>query len=246
MFVLNIIDSKELKTQLRRLFVGHHSEYDFSDSEDDFCELLELTQASVILMQAEYDDVQGRYILNHIHKFCSSKTIERVVVLYDDPNEVPLDLKEEPLFELTYHSMDHIDDTLLNKLEGSSIRSVEPKKILYVSDDHFMQIIVQDIIHKNTDFEIVTASNGAEGLEKYEDLHPNLVLTDLVMPEIDGMELCKRIKIGKQDDQTHVIIFSSTSDEATIEQAYTLKAKAYIVKPIQPEKFLRKINRILS
>lgn len=254
MFILNIIDSKNLKTDLRRLFVDHHAEYDFSDSEEDFCELIELTNADTILMQSEYEDVQGRYILNHILKFCPAHNIQKTIVLYDDDLSIPFDLKITPPFEVVYHPTNTIDDTLLEKLDAISpstdntkaTDNQEPKRILYVSDDHFMQVIVQDLIHQHTDYEIITANNGIEGLEKYEDYHPNLVLTDLVMPELNGMDLCKEIKINHRDDLTDVIIFSSTADETTIEKAYRLKAKAYIVKPIKPDRFLRKINRILT
>lgn len=254
MFVLNIIDSKELKMNLRKLFVNHHSEYDFVDPEEEFCDLIELTKSDILLIESEYEDVQGRYILNHILKFCHADHIKKVIVIYDDVQTIPLELKAQPHFDIEYHAADRIDDSLLERMltepsveaEETTSKTVERKSILYVSDDHFMQIIVQDIIHKNTSYDILTANDGVEGLEKYTAYHPNLVLTDLIMPEIDGMELCKQIKVDNGDEQTEVIIFSSTSDEDTIEQAYRLKARAYIVKPIRPEQFLRKINRILA
>ncbi len=219
MFVLNIIDSKALKRKLRRLYVDHHAEYDFSESEEDFCELISLTHADTIVIQSQYEYVQGRYILNHILKFCPEKCIQKIIVLHDEQDRIPYALESTPHFDIAYHKIEELNEAFIDSLEPikqvNTIDSkpqpeVKPyiqKKILYVTDDHFMQVIVKDLITKNTSYEFLTADNGAEGLEQYTLQHPHLVLTDLVMPKMDGMELCEEIKLNQHDDHTHVIIF---------------------------------------
>lgn len=125
------------------------------------------------------------------------------------------------------------------------IISNQKQKILYISDDRLMHAIVKDL-YKNDDIEVRHAYDGASGYQLYLDYQPNLILSDLDIPIMDGFDLLKKIKIDGQDEQTVMLLFSSTSDEATILKAYALKAKGYLVKPLKPQDLKAKVGKYLT
>lgn len=106
---------------------------------------------------------------------------------------------------------------------------MKAKKILIVEDEfllsHAMKIsAIGDI------FEVVTASNGKEGLELIQSEKPDLVLLDLIMPEMDGFELMAAIRADDDIKDTKVVILSNETSEKSMKKAKELGAIDYFIK----------------
>lgn len=113
-------------------------------------------------------------------------------------------------------------------------------KILIADDSIFMRNVLKDILAK-VGHELIDAENGKEALEKYDSEKPDLVLLDIIMPEVDGIEVLK--KIGKT---AKVIVISAVGQEKMVEEAKSLGALDYIVKPFDNEKVLEAVKNVLK
>jgi len=119
-----------------------------------------------------------------------------------------------------------------------------PKRILLVDDAVFMRMMLKDILQKNG-YEVVgEAENGAVALEKYKELKPDLVIMDITMPEVDGIQAVKDIK--KYDPSANIIMCSAMGQQAMVIEAIQAGAKDFIVKPFQAERVLEAVNKIVG
>lgn len=104
------------------------------------------------------------------------------------------------------------------------------KKILIVDDEETLTFsLYQAFIKAPYDCEVVTASSGEEALEKFDDSYFDLVITDIAMPGIDGLELLSIIK--SRSPETRVIIITAYGTDEREERAYKIGADKYIEKP---------------
>lgn len=119
-------------------------------------------------------------------------------------------------------------------------------KILVVEDDKFLRtIIVQKL--KNEGFEIEEAWDGGEALKKLEKYRPDLVLLDLVLPDIDGFQVLKKIKDNPEISVTPVLILSNLGQEEDIRRGKEMGAKDYLIKAyFTPSEIVAKIHQILQ
>lgn len=119
-----------------------------------------------------------------------------------------------------------------------------PKRILLVDDAVFMRMMLKDILQKNG-YEVVgEAENGAVALEKYKELKPDLVIMDITMPEVDGIQAVKDIK--KYDSSANIIMCSAMGQQAMVIEAIQAGAKDFIVKPFQAERVLEAVSKIVG
>ena len=117
-------------------------------------------------------------------------------------------------------------------------------RILIVDDAAFMRMMIKDILSKNG-FEIVgEAADGAQAVEKYKEMQPDLVTMDITMPEMDGITALKEIK--KVNPQAKVIMCSAMGQQAMVIDAIQAGAKDFIVKPFQADRVLEAISKALS
>ena len=112
-------------------------------------------------------------------------------------------------------------------------------KILFVDDSAFMRSVLMDILAGAGYSNFIQASNGKEALEKFESEQPDLLILDLIMPEMDGMEVLRNIG-GK----AKVLMVSAVGQEAMIDEAKNLGATDYIIKPFDKEKIVEKLKEI--
>ncbi|MBN6204947.1 response regulator [Ralstonia pickettii] len=118
------------------------------------------------------------------------------------------------------------------------------KKILIVDDAAFMRMMIKDILAKNG-YEIVgEAQDGAQALEKYKELEPDLITMDITMPEMDGITALKEIR--KINPDAIVIMCSAMGQQAMVIDAIQAGAKDFIVKPFQADRVLEAIQKALS
>ena len=117
-------------------------------------------------------------------------------------------------------------------------------RVLVVDDAVVMRMMIKDILSKNG-FEIVgEAQNGAEAVEKYKDLRPDVVTMDMVMPGVDGIAAVKQIVL--QDPAAKILMCTSLGQEALLNEAMQAGATSYITKPFQPSKILESIEKVLG
>ena len=117
-------------------------------------------------------------------------------------------------------------------------------KILIVDDAAFMRMMIKDILTKN-DYEVVgEAENGLKAVEKYKELGPDLVLMDITMPELDGIQAVKQIK--EFDPDAKVVMCSAMGQQAMVIESIQAGAKDFIVKPFQAERVIEAIQKVLQ
>lgn len=116
--------------------------------------------------------------------------------------------------------------------------------VLIVDDAAFMRMMLKDILNKNGYEVIGEAENGQIGVEKYRELHPDLVTMDITMPELDGISAVKKIKAI--DPQAKIVMCSAMGQQAMVIDAIQAGARDFIVKPFQPERVLEAIQKALS
>ena len=117
-------------------------------------------------------------------------------------------------------------------------------RVLIVDDLAFIKLIIKDTLEK-TGFEVAgEASNGVEAIEQYKRLQPDIVLMDITMPKMDGIQALQ--EIIKIDPQAKVIMCSALGQQKFIIQSIKLGAKDFIVKPFKPERIVGAIKKALN
>jgi two-component system, chemotaxis family, chemotaxis protein CheY len=118
------------------------------------------------------------------------------------------------------------------------------KRILIVDDAAFMRMMIKDILTKNG-FEVVgEAADGAQAVEKYNELKPDRVTMDITMPEMDGIAALKSIK--EKDPGAVIIMCSAMGQQAMVIDAIQAGAKDFIVKPFQADRVVEAIQKALG
>ena len=123
----------------------------------------------------------------------------------------------------------------------------DKKKILIVDDDNFL-LDMYALKFSQTNFEVHTASSGAEGIEKLQGgLVPDVILLDIIMPEMDGFEMLEKMRKENMDSSAVAIILSNKSQQADIDRGQALGVAGYIVKANStPKEVIDQVVNILS
>lgn len=117
-------------------------------------------------------------------------------------------------------------------------------KVLIVDDAAFMRMMIKEILTKNGYTVVGEASDGAQAVEKYKELDPDLVTMDITMPEMDGITALKEIR--KMDSNARVIMCSAMGQQAMVIDAIQAGAKDFIVKPFQADRVLEAIKKTMG
>ena len=115
------------------------------------------------------------------------------------------------------------------------------KNILICDDAAFMRMMIKDILTKNGYNVVGEAENGAIAVEKYTETTPDLVLMDITMPEMDGIQALKKIK--EKDPNASVIMCSAMGQQAMVIESIQAGAKDFIVKPFQADRVLEAVKK---
>ena len=118
------------------------------------------------------------------------------------------------------------------------------KNILICDDAAFMRMMIKDILTKNGYNIAGEAENGAKAVEKYNEIKPDLVLMDITMPEMDGIEALKKIKAG--DPNAMVIMCSAMGQQAMVIESIQSGAKDFIVKPFQADRVIEAVKKVIG
>ncbi len=117
-------------------------------------------------------------------------------------------------------------------------------KILLVDDAAFMRKVIKDTLSKNGYTDLHEAVDGADAVEKFSELNPDLVIMDITMPNMDGLEALKAIR--QKNGAANVVMCSAMGQEAMVIDAIQSGAKDFIVKPFKPDRILKTVTSILG
>lgn len=117
-------------------------------------------------------------------------------------------------------------------------------KILVAEDERKILNLLQLYLEKNN-YEVITAQNGIEALEKVKKFDPDLLVLDIVMPEMNGHEVCKKIRKDKKYRDIPIIYLSSLAEKQSIVSSLELGGDDYLTKPFDPNELIARINAIL-
>lgn len=117
---------------------------------------------------------------------------------------------------------------------------MDKKLILVVDDEPAIVLAVKDTLEIN--YDVITAKNGKEAIKMIEKHNPDLVVMDIMMPDIDGFEAIKQIRGQGKLLTTPVIFLSAKTGIADIEHGLELGGFDYITKPFSPSKLLKKVE----
>ena len=118
------------------------------------------------------------------------------------------------------------------------------KNILVCDDAAFMRMMIKDILTKNGYNVAGEAENGLKAIEKYKEVNPDLVLMDITMPEMDGIQALKEIR--KVDSGAKVIMCSAMGQQAMVIESIQAGAKDFIVKPFQADRVLEAVKKVVG
>ena len=119
------------------------------------------------------------------------------------------------------------------------------KKILIVDDEVYILHIL-DFSLGAEGYEVITAADGEEAIERAKKEKPDLVVLDIMMPKVDGFEACRRLKADPETSPIPVILLTAKGREVDRRMGMEVGADDYIVKPFSPNKLIEKIGSFLS
>ena len=118
------------------------------------------------------------------------------------------------------------------------------KRVLIVDDAAFMRMIIKNILTDSGYQVIGEAENGIEAIEMYNEAMPDLVIMDITMPEMDGIEAVK--EIIKQDSNARIVMCSAMGQQEMVIESIEAGAKDFIVKPFQSERVVEAVRKVME
>lgn len=119
------------------------------------------------------------------------------------------------------------------------------KKILVCDDEPYILMALTDAVEMEG-YECVTAINGKEALEKARETLPDLIMLDIMMPFMDGFEVCRELKADASTRDIPVIMLTAKSQQVDIQKGKDAGADDYITKPFRPSTLRKKFNEVLD
>jgi DNA-binding response OmpR family regulator len=117
--------------------------------------------------------------------------------------------------------------------------------MILVVEDEITTLKLIKMVLQREGYQIVTATSGAEGLRKAEELKPDLVILDIVLPGMDGFHVCQHLRKNPQTAHLPVIMFSSLDRPADQRHAFEAGSDDYITKPVKLAELLDKVRAAL-
>lgn len=119
------------------------------------------------------------------------------------------------------------------------------KKILLI-DDELDLVKAVTVRFKASGYELIPASDGEEGVDKAQEFRPDLILLDIIMPKMDGYEVCKALKANPKTKNIPIVIFTATGQRDLEERCMAAGAAAVIKKPFETTELLELVNKFLQ
>jgi CheY-like chemotaxis protein len=121
------------------------------------------------------------------------------------------------------------------------------KHILVVEDDNSLSVLLRLIMKvQQDDWDVSSAATGVEALAQVEKFQPDLILLDIMMPEMDGLEVARRLKGDERYKDQKIVILSALNDAETQRKAMEVGVVEYWTKPISPDELREGMLRVLG
>jgi DNA-binding response OmpR family regulator len=122
------------------------------------------------------------------------------------------------------------------------------KKLLIVDDESHIRMLIEQALEEleNDDVEFLTADNGEKALELIKTENPQLVFLDVMMPRMNGMEVCRKVKQELSMKDVYIIILTAKGQELDKQRGQEVGADLYLTKPFDPEVLLVKAKEVLG
>lgn len=117
-------------------------------------------------------------------------------------------------------------------------------KVLTVDDSRTMRDMLSHYLTE-AGFEVMTAVDGADGVEKLHEFNPSVVITDINMPVMDGFEFIETVRGGDKNSRLPILVLSTESDQEKKTRARNAGATGWIVKPFDPEKLVSAVMQVM-
>ena len=251
MKILNIVDVNIVRIVLTKYYIARDLDYEFCYPEIEHVrKKISTFKPDVIVIQSSlmYTDVAG--FLDLLDMEISADIIV-FMIRDDDALQEELEQSLSKYKSCNFASKDSFTDIFDKLIPGKQVEGEEktenethkPEKrtVLYVDDSPVMHHFVKTAL-KDSGYNLIEANDGAEGYEKYCEHLPNIIVTDIEMPNMNGLELCKKIKENNEGRFIPIVILSSKSQPIDIDTAFNYGADDYLVKPVSPENLTEKIK----
>jgi len=120
-----------------------------------------------------------------------------------------------------------------------------PRKILLVDDSETVLMMEQMILKKDR-YQLITAKNGKEGVQKALETRPDLILMDVVMPEMNGFEAVRCLRQQAATQSVPIVMVTTKAEAESMEIGYEIGCSDYVAKPIDSTELLTKVRSILG
>ena len=123
-------------------------------------------------------------------------------------------------------------------------------KVLIVDDDPVLVEATKAVL-ESKNYQVSVAFDGEEGLQKVQDVSPDLIILDIIMPTKDGFTVCEQLKGDPQLSKIPVLILTSFAEKKgetniPVSEGFALEAEDYIDKPVAPDELLRRVEKMLK
>ena len=120
----------------------------------------------------------------------------------------------------------------------------DKKKIVLAEDNSTLSLLLKFRLEKEG-YEMLMAEDGKKAIELIEEHKPSLILTDIMMPYISGLEVISHVR-NELKDQTQIIVFSAAGQEEMVLKAFNLRANDFMGKPFSPNELAIRVKRLLG
>ncbi|MEW6556167.1 MAG: response regulator [Elusimicrobiota bacterium] len=118
-------------------------------------------------------------------------------------------------------------------------------RILAIDDDAITLELLEFFLTRHK-YEVTTATNGPDGIKKAQALQPNLILLDVMMPMMDGIEVCKKLRADEKTAKIPILFLSALGQDIEVMKGLMAGSDGYIVKPFEPDDLLNQIQKLIS
>jgi DNA-binding response OmpR family regulator len=121
------------------------------------------------------------------------------------------------------------------------------KRILVVEDENDLSVLLRLILKiKQSDWELLSATTGPEAIQRTQEFKPDLILLDIMLPEMNGIQVCQQLRDDPKWSKTKIVMLTALADAKTRRSALEAGADDYWTKPVMPDDLLSNIQEVLA
>jgi CheY-like chemotaxis protein len=117
--------------------------------------------------------------------------------------------------------------------------------VYFIDDSATMREVIK-IAFRREHINVITCADAASALAQFEEHHPDVVITDVIMPDTDGYSVCSQVKQNPQFSKTPVILMSGVVNKAVADRAVAVQADELVRKPFQPQELIGRVRALLN